>query len=381
MQLKSITSAKNIKNSRVLVRLDLDLPLANNRVVDDSRLQAALPTLNYLLAKQAQLILAGHLGRPAGKPQASFSLSPVANRLAQLLKKKIKLIPLERYVGPAALASSKDMQAGQIIMLENLRFSEREEKNCKKFARRLAALADIYVNDAFGASHRAHASISAIHKYLPSFLGFNPLQEIKHLTQALTKPAHPLIVIIGGAKIATKLPLIKHYARSADHLLLGGGVANTFIKSLGYQVGRSLVDNQYLATAKKLFINTHRSNILLPPDVKTNLAAKRVDLVKSNELILDIGPETIKLYGSLAKSAKTIIWNGPMGKFEDPKFAQGSTALAADILKSQAAILIGGGDTHQLFKGKKIPANIFISSGGGAMLAFLSKSPMPGLNR
>ncbi len=379
MKLKSIKSAKTLKNKRILLRLDLDLPLKNNQVADDSRLQAALFTINYLLTKKAKLILVGHLGRPNGKLVSRLSLKPVQKKLAKLLNQTITLIPLERYIGSQAAQAAQDMQPGQIIMLENIRFSDREEKNCKKFAKKLAALADLYVNNAFSASHRFHSSIDAIQKYLPSFIGFKVAEEIKNLSPFINHPQHPLVLIVGGAKMETKIPVIKNFLSSADHILLGGAIANTFLKSLNFEIGQSLICNQCLNPAKKIFNQAKHSNLILPVDAQTNLTTKPVDSLNSNEAILDIGPQTIKLYTQLIKLAKTIIWNGPLGKFEHKKFAAGTQKVLAQVLKSKAKIVVGGGDTHQIFKAKKIPANIFISSGGGAMLEFLSGNKLPGL--
>ena len=379
MKLKSIKSAKTLKNKRILLRLDLDLPLKNNQVADDSRLQAALFTINYLLTKKAKLILVGHLGRPNGKLVSRLSLKPVQKKLAKLLNQTITLIPLERYIGSQAAQAAQDMQPGQIIMLENIRFSDREEKNCKKFAKKLAALADLYVNNAFSASHRFHSSIDAIQKYLPSFIGFKVAEEIKNLSPFINHPQHPLVLIVGGAKMETKIPVIKNFLSSADHILLGGAIANTFLKSLNFEIGQSLICNQCLNPAKKIFNQAKHSNLILPVDAQTNLTTKPVDSLNSNEAILDIGPQTIKLYTQLIKLAKTIIWNGPLGKFEHKKFAAGTQKVLAQVLKSKAKIVVGGGDTHQIFKAKKIPANIFISSGGGAILGFLSGNKLPGL--
>ena len=263
------------------------------------------------------------------------------------------------------------------MMLENLRFSDRERANCKRFAKQLANLAEIYVDNAFANSHRQHASISAIQNYLPTYYGFNILEEIKALSKVLYRPTHPLILVIGGAKVETKLPVIKKYLKLADYILIGGAVANTFIKSLDYQVGKSLVDKKYLSLAKKLL----HPKIILPVDVVTNKMIKRVDMINSQEAILDIGPATIKLYSSIIKSAKTIIWNGPMGKFEDKKFRLGTQHLAQYILKTKANVVIGGGDTAEVLLNKKIPKNIFISTGGGAMLEFLSGNILPAFKK
>jgi len=370
--LKSIKSIKKLKNKRILVRCDFDVPLKKIKgeiiITDDSRLKDSLATINYLLSKQAKVILIGHLGRPGGKINKNLSLRPVNQRLEELLSKKIELIKIDKYIGQVAIKKSQELSAGEVMMLENLRFSDRERANCKRFAKQLANLADIYVNNAFANSHRQHASINAIQNYLPTYYGFAILEEVKMLNKVLYQSTHPLILIIGGAKVETKLPVIKKYLKLADYILVGGAVANTFIKSLDYQVGKSLMDKKYLSLAKKLL----HPKIILPVDVVTNKMIKRVDMINSQEAILDIGPATIKLYISIIKSAKTIIWNGPMGKFEDKKFRLGTQRLAQQILKTKANVVIGGGDTAEILAGKKISKNIFISSGGGAMLEFLS---------
>jgi len=380
--LKSVKSIKNLKSKRVLIRCDFDVPLKKNKkskiiITDDSRLKDSLTTINYLLKKKAKIILIGHLGRPGGQTIKSLSLQPVARHLEKLLSKKIELVNIDRYVGSIAIKKSLELTSGQIMMLENLRFSDRERANCKRFARQLANLADIYVNNAFANSHRQHASINAIQNYLPTYYGFDILEEVKTLNKVLYQPTYPLVLIIGGAKVETKLPVIKKYLKIADYILVGGAVANTFIKALNYQVGKSLIDKKYLSLAKKLF----HTKIILPVDVKTNKTIKRVDLINPQEAILDIGPETIKLYISIIKSAKTIIWNGPMGKFEDKKFRLGTQHIAQQIIKTKANIIIGGGDTAEILVNKKIPKNIFISSGGGAMLEFLSGNKLPAFKK
>lgn len=385
MSLKSITTIKNLKNKRILLRCDFDVPLKHlntktlkhkntSKIVDDSRLRNSVSTIQYLLKQGAQVILIGHLGRPNGKIVKKLSLQPIAKRLEKLLSTTIELMPIKTYLDKSLINNIKT-SSNKIIMLENLRFSNREPANCRRFAKQLASLADIYVNNAFANSHRRHASMSAIQSYLPAYSGLGLIQEIKNLTQVTVKPAHPLVLIIGGAKIETKLPVIQKYLTQADYILVGGAVANNFIKILGYQVGKSLIDKKYLVMAKKIF----NQKIILPVDVVTNKHIKRVDSVTASESILDIGPATLNLYSSIIKTAKTIIWNGPMGKFEDKKYRQGTQKIAQQLLNSKAQIVIGGGDTDEIFKHKKITKNIFISSGGGAMLEFLSGKKLPGL--
>jgi len=383
MSLKLIKTIKNLKNKRVLVRCDFDVPIKKSKVkgqsskviiIDDRRLRDSVATINYLLKKQAQVILIGHLGRPDGKVIKALSLQPVKERLEKLLAKKIKLVNIKRYLEPAIINAIKT-SSDQLIMLENLRFSDREQANCQSFAKQLASLADIYVNNAFANSHRTHASISAIQNYLPAYGGFALIKEIQTLSKVLIKPQRPLVLIIGGAKIETKLPVIQKYLKQANYILVGGAVANNFIKALGYQVGKSLIDKKYLAITKKIL----NQKIILPVDVITNQGIKRVDSITQQETILDIGPATIKFYSSFIKLAKTIIWNGPLGKFEDKKFRLGTQQITNYVLKSKAQVVIGGGDTAEILKNKKLTKNIFISSGGGAMLEFLAGKKLPGL--
>ena len=370
----SIKQLKNLENKDILVRCDFDLPLKGGRVADNARLKRIVPTLKYLLDKKANLILIGHAGRPGGKFDRSLTLRPVKNELEKILKKDIKFITIDRYVSKK-LRDKVIHSDSNIIMLENLRFSDRERANCKRLAKNLASLADIYVNEAFANSHRTHASMVAVRSFLPDYIGLNLEREISHLSSVLKKPKKPLVLIIGGAKIETKLPVIKSFLSRADSILVGGAVANNFIAARGLEVGISKIDKAYIKTALRLF----KKNVIIPTDVRTNQMVKSIDSLSRNDAILDIGPLTEKLFISYIKSARTIIWNGPMGKFEYKKFAQGTKAVANKVLASKANVVIGGGDTDKVLSGKKIPANIFVSSGGGAMLEFLAGKKLPGL--
>jgi len=375
MKIKSIKSIKNLKNKTVLVRCDFDVPLKKEtrdkrqetRITDDSRLRAAVPTIKYLLAKGAKVVLMGHLGRPGGKFVKEMSLSPVKNRLEKLLGEKIGFISGE--IPSLATLARND---GQLIMLENLRFNPGEEKNDAKFAKKLASLGDIYINEAFAVSHRSAASVDAIKKFLPSYAGLNLEQEILHLSAVLSKPQKPLVAIVGGAKIETKLPVIKQFMKTADYILVGGGVANDFLKVRGIDIKKSLVDEKYLREAKKILKN--QKKIIIPVDWK-----------EKDERILDIGPKTIKVYSEIIKKAKTIVWNGPMGYFEDKKFAVGTERIARAILNSKSLAVIGGGETGEAIekmKNEKLKMkNKFISTGGGAMLEYLGGKKLPGLNK
>jgi len=400
MQVKSIKSIKNLVDKRVMIRCDFDLPLKNGTIQDDSRLKKILPTIKYLLKKKAKLILVGHAGRPHGRVVKELSLKPVKNKLEKLLNQKIDFIRTT----PPASASPQAMRAGgkKILMLENIRFFSGEEKNSKTFAKKLASLADIYVNEAFAVSHRSVASVDAIQDYLPSYAGLHLEEEIKNLSAALKNPKHPVILIIGGAKIETKLPVIKKFQKIVDQILVGGVVANTFLKAQGVEVGKSLADD-YLDEAKSM-LNLKIKN----QDAKLQLKIKNYNLFSAeggsasggknykiknlkiilpidwrvkNDKILDIGQKTIRLFNDIIKKAKTIVWNGPMGKFEEKEFAIGTQEIAKEILKSKAKAVIGGGDTDKILQGKKFGSNIFVSAGGGAMLEFLAGKRLPGFKR
>ncbi len=379
-----LTKLKNLKNKKILVRCDFDVPLDKGRILDDSRLKNSLATINYLLKKQAKLILIGHLGRPQGKANKALSLLPIKNNLSKQLQQEIDFINIDRYLSQA-VRRAVEQSSARIILLENLRFSDREQANCRRFAKNLARLADYYVNEAFAVSHRQAASVAAIQAYLPAFSGLHLAEEIEQLSAVKKHPAHPLVVVIGGAKTATKLPLIKNFIQTADYFLLGGAVANTFLKALGYSVGKSLVDASCLSEAQTIIrhlIKTKQEHkLILPVDAKTQFGNKQIDNLSRSAAILDIGPLSIKLYVEIIKTAKTIIWNGPLGKFESAAYRRGTQLIAKEIINSHARAVVGGGDTHLIFKNKSVPKHIFVSSGGGAMLAFLADQPMPGLGK
>ncbi|HOY55835.1 MAG TPA: phosphoglycerate kinase [bacterium] len=418
--LASIKLAENLKDKRVLVRCDFDVPLSAGRIEDDSRLKASLLTIKFLLKKKCQIILMGHLGRPNGKVVGELSLKPVQEHLEKLLKTKIELIKFGEISSSINLKRDKK---DKIIMLENLRFWLGEEKNDKKFARQLASWADVYVNEAFAVSHRACASVDAIKNYLPSYAGFNLTKEVEKLSEVLNRPLRPLVVIIGGAKIETKLPVLDKFLAKADYLLVGGAIVNNFFKILNYEVGQSLIDREYLAAAKKLWqksksgalnfiikdkqfsvsngfisdkldlatIKNLRHKIILPIDVAVkNLKTEEKEIkaasqVNLNDKILDIGPQTLELYGRIIKGARCVVWNGPMGKFEESEFAVGTFCVAELIIKARARAIIGGGETEEalksVLKNKELPKRIFVSTGGGAMLEFLGGKKLPGLQK
>jgi len=386
MKLNSIEKLKSLKNKKVLVRVDFNVPMENGKVKDDYRIKAALPTINHLLSSGAKIILMAHLGEPGAKVVPALSLKPVARRLSQIIKKTVNFIP--ETVGYKADEAVAKMLAGDIVFLENLRFNDGELKDDLKFAKRLAGLGDIYVNEAFSVCHRKQASVSAIKKVLPTYYGLQLVSEVKNLDKIL-KPVKPLIVIMGGAKISTKAPIISKIYDSADKVLLGGGLANNFFKHLKLEVGKSLVDADSEVYVKKFFKGKKLADkIILPIDVVVCGRNKRPKIkslteVNKTDTIFDIGPETIALFSSYIKTAQTIVWNGPLGKFEEASYKHGTLAIATAVAArstGKAYGLVGGGETVEALKQTKMEAYVdFVSTAGGAMLAYLGGNKMPGL--
>lgn len=388
MKIATLRSLKNIKNKTVFLRVDFNVALDSGKIKDDYRIVAGLETINYLLEKGARLIIASHLGEPKGKFELAYSLKPVATRLKNLLKKPVKFIP--GALGPKVIQALKTLSAGEILMLDNLRFNSGELANDPAFASELAALADIYVSDAFSVSHRDQASVSAIKKYLPSYAGLLLEKEISALNKIL-KPRKPLVVIMGGAKISTKAPLISKLYASANYILLGGALANNFFKFKKLEIGKSLFDEDSQTYVTKFYKGNKLSpKIILPLDVvvKTKKGFAQVRSphnVKKDEYIFDIGPKTISLYARYIKSAQTLIWNGPMGKFEEASFKQGTLSIArlvASRAGGKAYGVIGGGETVAALKLTKMAEYVdWVSTAGGAMLSYLGGSKMPGLSK
>jgi phosphoglycerate kinase len=377
----------NVRGKRVLVRVDFNVPMSDGAVTDDTRIRAALPTLRSLLDRDAALVLATHLGRPKGKPVARYSTAPVAARLAELLERPVQTVNV--VTGPEAERASAALQPGEILMLENLRFEPGEEANDPEFARQLARLADIYVNDAFGAAHRAHASTVGITQFLPAFAGQLLLNEESILTQLLAKPQRPFVAVLGGAKVSDKLAVLDRLATKVDALLLGGGMANTMLLALGHEVGTSLVEADLVASARELADSARARGVelLLPVDavVATSIESNQtvvvaIDEVQPSQAIYDIGPKTADLYCSTIESAKTVFWNGPMGVFENASFAAGTMRVAECVADSGAFTVVGGGDSiaaiEQAGVGEKIS---HISTGGGASLELLEGRVLPGI--
>lgn len=388
MTIKSIRGLKSLKGKRVLLRADFNVPLTKDFKVgesEDYRIVKTLPTINFLTKRGAKVIILAHLGRPDGKVKEDLRLDPVAVRLAQLLKKEI--YKSDVILGPAVEQTIASLKNGQVLLLENVRFDAREEKANRNFARALAKLADLYVNDGFAVSHRDQASVSAIQDYLPSYVGLLLEQEVANLSAALECPPQPLVTIIGGAKISTKIKVIENFLPVSSRVLLGGALANTVLTVMGVAVGKSPVEPAMFPVVKKIKLTANK--LVVPVD---GLLARsyqsvsgRVDAladVKKNELVLDIGPDTIKLYEKIIKSAKMVVWNGPMGLIENPAFAGGTKALIRILARSRAKTIVGGGETVQMIRSMKLEKKFsFISTGGGAMLEFLEGKKLPGLKK
>jgi triosephosphate isomerase (TIM) len=385
---------KNIRNidlagKKVFVRVDYNVPMDKKQnITDDTRIRATLPTLNYLLKQGAAIILAAHLGRPKGSNVPEFSLKPVAAALAKLLGKKVQFAA--DCVGSEAEKASKALQSGEILMLENLRFHKAEEKNDADFSKQLASLADVAVNDAFGVSHRAHASVEGISRYIPVVAGLLMEKEIAFLGQAVTNPAHPFVAIIGGAKVSDKIGVIANLLTKVDTLIIGGGMANTFLAAQGYGIGKSLVETEKIALAKELIAKAKASqvNLLLPTDVVVAEAfaadaphkTVAVDKIDENGMALDIGCQTQQAFAQALQGAKTVVWNGPMGVFEMDAFAVGTEAVAKAVADSGAISIVGGGDSIAALEKTGLAGRIsHISTGGGASLEYLEGKVLPGI--
>jgi len=380
----------NVQGKRVLVRVDYNVPLTpEGTVADDKRIVAALPTVKYLLEHGARVILCSHLGRPKGTVKPEFSLKPVVARLKELLP-GVKIDFASDCIGEEAKEKAMALQDGQILLLENLRFHKEEEKNDPEFAKELASLAEIYVSDAFGTVHRAHASTAGVAAYLPAVAGFLIGKELSIMGQALENPQRPFVAILGGAKVADKIGVIKNLLQKCDSLIIGGGMAYTFFAAQGYGIGDSLLDKDSIGLAKDLMAEAESRGVelLLPVDTvvaKEFAADAEHKTVKVNEIPdgwqgLDIGEESRKLFAGVIESAKTVIWNGPMGVFEFPAFAKGTAAVAEACAKCQGTTIIGGGDSASAVKKLGYADKMtHISTGGGASLEFLEGKVLPGV--
>lgn len=379
----------DVAGKKVLVRVDFNVPL-NDRgeITDDTRITASLPTIQYLLEQKAAVILMAHLGRPKGQVKPELSLAPVAKHLGKLLGKKILFAP--DCVGEAAQAAASKLKPGHILLLENLRFHKEEEKNDMEFAEKLASLADLYVNDGFGVSHRAHASVEGVTHFLPAAAGFLLEKEIQYVGQAVTNPLHPFVAIIGGAKVSDKIGVISNLLDKVDTLLIGGGMANTFLAAQGYKMGKSLVEEDKLDLAKELLAKAKKNkvNMLLPTDLvmaaefapDAEHVTEKVKNLNQAYMALDIGAETSKAYAEALADAKMIVWNGPMGVFEMDAFCKGTEAVAKAVAKSRATSIVGGGDSVAAIEKLGLAKRItHISTGGGASLEYLEGKVLPGV--
>ncbi len=388
--MKKTVKDVDVRSRRVLVRVDYNVPLdANGNVSDDKRITASLPTINYLLEQGARIILCSHLGRPKGEVKKEFSLAPVAKRLKELLP-NVNIYFASDCIGEEAERKAAALKDGEILLLENLRFHKEEEKNDPEFAKKLASLAEIYVSDAFGTVHRAHASTAGVAAYLPAVAGFLIGKELSIMGGALENPERPFVAILGGAKVADKIGVITNLLNKCDTLLIGGGMAYTFFKAMGYEIGDSLLDAESIDLAKQLMETAKEMGVklLLPVDtvVAKAFAADAEHMTVSANAIpagwqgLDIGEKTRELFAAEIKNAKTVIWNGPMGVFEFPEFAKGTEAVAKACAECGGTTIIGGGDSASAVKKLGYADKMtHISTGGGASLEFLEGKVLPGV--
>lgn len=379
----------DVTGKRVFVRVDFNVPQdENGNITDDTRIRAALPTINYLVKQNAKVILCSHLGRPKGVFNEKYSLAPIAERLSELLGMPVKMA--KDVIGESAKELTSNMKEGEIVLLENVRFHAEEEKNDDEFARELASMADVFVNDAFGTAHRAHASTAGIAKYLPAVAGFLMDSEVVALTNATEHAEKPLVVILGGAKVSDKIGVISALMLKANTILIGGAMANTFIAAMGYDVGFSKYEADKLDVAREIMEKAESLNVklVLPVDVacgnefseNAKLKNFAIDKIQKDYQVLDIGKKTRKLFAKEIKKAKTIIWNGPMGVFEFEKFRKGTLAVATAVAKSGAISIVGGGDSVAAIKTLGFENKIsHLSTGGGATLEFLEGANLPGV--
>jgi phosphoglycerate kinase len=383
---KKLITDVDVDGLKVLARVDFNVPISDGVVTDDTRIRAALPTINYVLDHGGALILCSHLGRPKGGPDPKFSMRPTANKLSELLGKPVAFA--EDCIGQKAEEAAKKLQPGDVLVLENTRFHDGEKKNDPEMAKQLAALADLYINDAFGSAHRAHASTVGVTEYLPAVGGFLMEKEIEYLGNAITDPKKPFVAILGGAKVSDKIGVIKNLLAKADQVLIGGGMANTFFKAQGYPVGNSLVEDDVLDTAREL-LEIGGSRLRLPVDIviadkfAEDADTQVMDMcpVPDGWQILDIGPKTISAFGKVIQTAATIVWNGPMGVFEFPRFAEGTFGIAIAVAESDAVSIIGGGDSVAAINRSGLSEKItHMSTGGGASLEMLEGKALPGLS-
>jgi phosphoglycerate kinase len=375
----------DLKGKRVLMRVDFNVPMADGKVTDDKRIKASLPTIKYVLEQGAALILMSHLGRPKGGPDPEFSLKAAADVLAGLLGKPVQMAP--DCVGPQVEAMAKALKPGDVLMLENTRFHAGEEKNDMDLAKQMASLGDVFVNDAFGSAHRAHSSTEGVAHFLPAVSGFLMEQELEYLGRATANPEHPYIAILGGAKISDKIAVVENLLLKCDKLIIGGGMANTFLAARGFNMQDSLVEPASVETAKGILAKSG-DKIILPVDAviadkfeaEANSKVVDVDKIPAGWRMMDVGPKTLEAYKKALAGAKLVVWNGPVGVFEMPKFAEGTFALAKLLAESGATTVIGGGDSASAVKKAGVAKQMtHVSTGGGASLEFLEGKELPGV--
>jgi len=382
---KKLITDVDVAGKKVLVRVDFNVPINDGKVSDDTRIQAALPTIKYLVENHAAVILCSHLGRPKDEPDPNFSLRPTVDRLSELLNQPVFFA--DDCIGIVAAQAAGELKPGEVLILENTRFYKGEKKNDPEMAKQLASLADIFVNDAFGSAHRAHASTVGVAKFLPAVGGFLMEKEIEYLGNAIRDPKRPFVAILGGAKISDKIGVIQNLLKIADQILIGGGMANTFFKAQGYPIGDSLVEDDVLDTARTL-LQDGGTRLRLPVDVviadkfeqDSEMMVMAMGPIPQNWRIMDIGPETVEAFGKSLKDSGTIVWNGPMGVFEFPQFASGTFGIAEAVAKSKAVTIVGGGDSVAALNKSGLSKQItHISTGGGASLEMLEGLELPGL--
>lgn len=388
---KSVTDI-DVSGKKVLVRCDFNVPIKDGVVTDDNRIVGALPTIRYLLEKNAKVILCSHLGRPKGEFNMKYSLSPVAKKLSEYLG--VPVVLAKDVVGEDAVSKAENLKNGEVLLLENVRFHAEEEKNDSEFSKKLASLAEIYVNDAFGTAHRAHASTAGVADYLPAVCGFLIQKEIEIMGKALDDPDRPFVAILGGAKVADKLKVIDNLLNKVDTLIIGGGMAYTFLASQGKNIGKSLFDAEKVEYCRNMLALAKEKGVdlLLPVDTVVGKAfpdpidgevevhTVHADSIAREEMGLDIGDETRKLFADAIKGAKTVVWNGPMGVFENPTLAKGTIAVAKALAESGAITIVGGGDSAAAVEQLGFADRItHISTGGGASLEFLEGLELPGI--
>lgn len=382
----------DVKGKKVLVRVDYNVPMdSEGEITDDIRIRSSLPTVEYLLENGAAVILMSHLGRPKGEPKKEFSMLPVANKLSQLLKKEVVFADDDSVVSDRVKEMASGLNPGGVMLLQNTRFRKEEEKNEGDFAKELASLADLYVNDAFGTSHRAHASNVGVSKYLPSALGYLVEKEVSIMGKALDNPERPFVAILGGAKVSDKIGVIENLLSKVDAIIIGGGMAFTFLRAKGYEVGTSLLEEDKVQLAKDLMVKAKDNGVamVLPVDVvvakefKNDTSFKTVpaDGIPADMMGLDIGSESIELFENVIREAKTVVWNGPMGVFEMDNFNKGTYAVANALVKSGAITIVGGGDSASAVEKAGLAEKItHVSTGGGASLELLEGKILPGID-